>query len=537
MSYFNSRRSAVVARNGAVATSQPLASQAGLNVLQQGGNAVDAAVATAAALNVLEPMSTGIGGDMFALIWMAAEKKVVAVNGSGRSAKGANSEDIRAKGYTTIPNEGPDAAFSVSVPGTVDGWQKCLDLYGGMTLSETLQSAIDYAENGYGVSEIIANQWQADAPKLKQRPSGSELLKNGKAPRHGDIIKLPELGQSLRSIAEEGAQSFYKGDIAKKISAFVQSQGGWLSEEDLASHHSDIDEPISTDYRGVKIWECPPNGAGIAALLALNILEGYNLGSMKPQSADWYHHLIESMRLGYEDAFRYVADPRVTDVPINELISKQYALRRRSLINSNCAMSEVSFGEPMGNSDTVYVTAVDAEGNACSLISSLFHSFGSGLVVPGTGIALQNRGSLFSLDPAHPNYLTGGKRPYHTILPAMATRNDEMWLSFGVMGGFQQPQGHLQVISNMVDYGMSSQDALDALRFSIEVEGSGAIRVEEDIEPQVIAELRNRGHDIVVVSGKDRIMFGGGQIISRDPTTGVLIAGSEPRKDGAAIGW
>jgi len=363
------------------------------------------------------------------------------------------------------------------------------------------------------------------------------MLKNGNAPRHGDVMKLPELGQSLRSIAEGGAESFYKGDIAKKISDYVQSQGGWISEEDLSSHHSDIDEPISTDYRGVKVWECPPNGSGIAALMALNILEGYDVGSMEPQSADWYHHLVESTRLGYEDAFRYVADPRVTDVPIDELVSKQYASKRRSLINSDRAMAEVSFGEPMGNSDTVYVTAVDGEGNACSLINSLFHGFGSGLVVPGTGIALQNRGSLFSLDSSHPNYLTGGKRPYQTIIPAMATRDDEMWLSFGVMGGFQQPQGHLQVISNMVDYGMTSQDALDALRFSIEVEGSGAIRVEEDIDPKVVEELRKRGHDIVVVAGKDRIMFGGAQVISRDPETGVLMGGSEPRKDGAAIGW
>ena len=537
MSHFNSRRSAVVARNGVVSTSQPLASQAGLNILQQGGNAVDAAVATAAALNVLEPMSTGIGGDMFALIWMASDKKVVAVNGSGRSAQGANPEDVKTKGYDAIPNDGPDAAFSVSVPGTVDGWQKCLDLHGRMTLSETLQPAIKYAEDGYGVSQVISDQWEASVPKLKQRTSGAELLKNGRAPRHGDVMKLPELGHSLRTIAEGGAESFYKGELAKRISDFVQSEGGWITEDDLSSHHSDIDEPISTNYRGVKVWECPPNGSGIAALMALNILEGYDVGSMRPQSADWYHHLIESMRLGYEDAFRYVADPRVTDVPIDELVSKQYAEKRRSLMDSGHAMAEVSFGEPMGNSDTVYLTAVDGDGNACSLINSLFHGFGSGLVVPGTGIALQNRGSLFSLDSSHPNYLTGGKRPYQTIIPAMATKDDEMWLSFGVMGGFQQPQGHLQVISNMVDYGMTSQDALDALRFSIDVEGSGAIRVEEDIDPKVVEDLRKRGHDVVVVSGKDRIMFGGAQVISRDSETGVLMGGSEPRKDGAAIGW
>ncbi|MBI50139.1 MAG: gamma-glutamyltransferase [Chloroflexi bacterium] len=537
MSHFNSRRSAVVARNGMVATSQPLASQAGLEMLKNGGNAVDAAVATAAALNVLEPMSTGIGGDVFALIWMASEKKVVAINGSGRSALGANPEDVKNKGYIRIPNEGPDAAFSVSVPGTVDGWQKCLSLYGRMTLSDTLKPAISYAEDGYGVSEIIASQWNLSVPKLKQRPSGAEMLKNGKAPRHGDVMRLPELGNTLRRIAESGPEEFYKGEIAKKISDFVQSEGGWITEEDMSAHHSDIDEPISIDYRGVKIWECPPNGSGIAALMALNILEGFEVDSMGPQSADWYHHSIESMRLGYSDALQYVADPRVTNVPTHELLSSSYANERRNLIHSNQAMQTVDFGEPFGNSDTVYVTAVDGDGNACSLINSLFHGFGSGLIVPDTGIALQNRGSLFSFDSSHPNYLTGGKRPYQTIIPAMATRDNEMWLSFGVMGGFQQPQGHLQVISNMVDFGMTAQETLDSLRFSIDIENSGEIRVEEDIDPTVVAELRKRGHDVVVVSGEDRIMFGGAQLISRDPHTGVLMGGSEPRKDGAAIGW
>ena len=537
LSYFSSRRSAVVARNGAVATSQPLAAQVGLQVLKKGGNAVDAAVATAAALNVVEPASTGIGGDMFALIWMGDSKKVTAINGSGHSAAAANPKSVLDKGYASIPIDGPDAAFSVSVPGTVDGWQKCLETHGTMTLGEVLQPAIQYAEGGYAVSEGIARSWAANEGKLKQRPSGGELLRGGRAPRYGEVIELHTLGRSLRAIAEGGPEAFYKGDIAARIAAYVQSEGGWITEEDLASHHSDIDEPINTEYRGVTVWECPPNGHGIAALMALNVAEGFDLSNIGPQSADRYHYLVESMRLGYADALQYVADPRVTDVPIEAMLSKDYASKRRGLVDKNKAVPDVTYGEPIGNSDTVYLTVMDGQGNGCSLINSLYHGFGSGLVVPDTGIVLQNRGALFSLDPSHPNYLEGGKRPYQTIIPAMATRDDELWLSFGVMGGFQQPQGHLQVISNMVDFGMDAQRALDALRFSIDVQETGAVMVEEDLDPKVVAELKRRGHDVVVVEGFQRGKFGGGQVISRDSETGVLTAGSEPRNDGSAVGW
>ena len=537
LTYFNSRRSAVTATNGAVATSQPLAAQVGLQILQKGGNAVDAAVATAAALNVLEPMSTGIGGDMFALIWMADTKKVTAINGSGHSAAGANPEDVISKGYSSIPNNGPDAGLAVSVPGTVDGWHKCLEKHGTMTLKEVLQPAISYAENGYAVTDVIAYQWGEAEAKLKQRPSGSEMLLNNKAPRQGDFIKLENLGKSLKSIAEDGPDGFYKGEIARKISKYVQSEGGWLTEEDLANHSSDWDEPICTNYRDVTVWECPPNGSGIAALMAMNIAEGFDLASMGPQSADRYHYLIESLKLGYADALQYVADPRVTDVPIKGMLSKSYATARRAKISPDRANNDVSYGKPVPNADTVYLTVADKYGNACSFINSLYSGFGTGLVVPETGIALQNRGSLFSLDSSHPNFLRGNKRPYQTIIPAMATRNDEMWLSFGVMGGFQQPQGHLQVISNMVDFNMNSQQALDALRFSVDIEETGIVRVEEDIDPDVLSELTKRGHEIEVVSGYRRIMFGGAQTVSRDPETGVLTAGSEPRKDGAAVGY
>ena len=537
MPYFNSRRSSVVARNGIVATSQPLAAQVGIDVLKQGGNAVDAAVATAAALNVLEPMSTGIGGDMFALVWMNDTKKVVAVNGSGRSASAANTQDVKDKGYSEIPNNGPHAGLAVSVPGTVDGWQTCLDKFGQMSMAEVLKPAIKYAKEGFAVSQVIANAWKDSAPLLSQRKSGTQMLPGGKAPNYGEIVKFPELAKSLDSISKEGPEAFYKGDIARKISEYVQSEGGWLTTEDLSNHSSSIDIPISTDYRGVTIWECPPNGSGIAALMALNIAEGFDLSDVGPQSVDRYHLLIESMRLSYEDSFRYVADPRVSNVPVEDLLSKKYASERRSLISSNKAIKNVSYGNPNGNSDTVYLSVIDGDGNACSFINSLFSGFGTGLVVPDTGIALQNRGSLFSMDPNHPNYLEGNKRPYQTIIPAMATRNEELWLSFGVMGGFQQPQGQLQVISNMVDHNMDSQEALDSLRFSVDVDENGHVLVESDLDQEVVKGLRAKGHDVTVVNGYDRILFGGGQIISRDSNTGLLTGGSEPRKDGAAIGY
>jgi len=537
VSFFNSRRSDVVSKNGIVATSQPIAAQVGLRILQDGGNAVDAAVGTAAALNVLEPMSTGIGGDMFALMWLADSKKVVAVNGSGRSAIQADPEYVLGKGYPSIPTEGPDSALAVSVPGTVDGWQMCLDLYGTMEMNRVLRDPIKYAKEGFAVSDVISDAWQSSEVKLRYRASGGEMLPGGSAPRHGDIVSLKTLANSLTQIAEGGAEAFYKGDIAKKISRFVQEEGGWITEQDLAEHRSDHDVPISTDYRGVTVWECPPNGQGIAALMALNIAEGFDVASMGSQSVDSYHHLVESMRLGYSDALQYVADPRVTDVPINGMLSKEYASIRRNLINKEGSIKAVTYGQPIPNSDTVYLTVVDREGNACSFINSLYQGFGTGLVVPDTGIALQNRGALFSLDPNHPNYLEGGKRPYQTIIPGMATRDGELWLSFGVMGGFQQPQGHLQVISNMVDFGMTPQQALDALRFSVDVNDQEIVWVEEDLDESVVSGLKKLGHAVMVASGYDRTMFGGGQIISRDPETGSLMGGSEPRKDGAAVGW
>ena len=530
--YFDSRRSTVHASRGMVATSQPLAAMAGLRMLMNGGNAVDGAVAAAAALSVVEPFSTGVGGDLFALVWMDSEKQVRALNASGRAPQAASLDELVSKGWLQIPSDNP---YAVTTPGTVDGWATLLQRHGSMPLSEVLQPAIEHAEQGFPVTGIIAYVWAKEAPVLGQYPSGGELLLDGRAPKEGEIVRLPELGKTLRIIAEGGAEAFYSGDLSDKITGFIQGLGGWLSVDDMATHTSTWDEPISTEYRGVTCWECPPNTHGIAALAALNICEGFDLGSMGFQSTDSYHYQIEAMKLAFADALHYVADPRVSQVPVKELLSKEYAQRRRSLITLDRAIVTAVPGSVGTNGDTVYVSCIDQQGNACSLINSLFTSFGTGLVVPGTGIVLQNRGALFSLDPSHPNVLEPGKRPYHTIIPAMATRNGELWLCFGVMGGFQQPQGHLQVIVNMVDFGLDPQEALNALRFSVQP-GDG-VYLEEGIPRTVVDSLQSRGHDVFLVEGYERYVMGGGQIIERDPESGSLRGGSEPRKDGMAIGW
>ena len=532
--FFNSRRSTVHATQGMVATSQPLAAMAGLRALMAGGNAVDAAVTAAATLNVVEPMSTGVGGDLFALIWKARDKQVLALNGSGRAPMAARIDALRAQGRSRMPAFGP---FSVSVPGTVHGWEVLLAREGTISLADALRPAIAYAAQGFPVSDIIAFQWQQQEEKLAALPSGQELLTNGRAPREGELMRLPTLADTLRAVAEGGSKSFYTGPTAAAMADFVQEQGGWLAESDLAQHHSDWDDPIKTDYRGVDCWECPPNGQGIIALEALNIVEGFDIGEMGPQSVDRYHHLIEATRLGFADAFEYLADPRAAAVPTEMWASKEYADRRRGLIDPARAMETAPYGKPVPGSDTVYISVVDGAGNACSLINSVFANFGSGLVVPGTGIVLHNRASLFSLEPEHPNALAGGKRPFHTIIPALATRDGELWLCYGVMGGFMQPQGHLQVVTNMVDFGMDAQRALDAPRFQV---AGDAVWLEGDVDSAVLAGLHRLGHRVSVMHGPQRGGaggMGGGQVISRNPATGVLSGGSEPRKDGAAVGW
>tara|TARA_B100000945_G_scaffold218977_1_gene176753 strand:- start:3092 stop:4708 length:1617 start_codon:yes stop_codon:yes gene_type:complete len=538
MSFFSSRRSTVHGINGGVATSQPLASQVGIDVLKAGGNAVDAAITMASTLGVVEPMSTGIGGDIFALIWDPKSEKISSFNGSGTSSRNSNPEELISKGFTSIPTEGEGGAFSVSVPGSVDGWQKILDKFGTISLSESLQPGIKLAEEGYPVSELISWAWSENESKLKFRKSGSELLnKNNKAPKEGEIIRLPELASSMYTISKEGPKAIYDGSISKKISDFIRSEGGWLDEEDLKNYKSFWTDPIKTNYRGYEVYECPPNGQGLAALIALNIIENLDLKQIEHGSSDFYHYLIEAIRIGFADTLWYVTDPSKSEIPIKNLLSKEYGKYRFNEIDKDSVIKTVSHNTFETKGDTVYITAIDKNGMGCSLINSTFQGFGSGLVVPETGIALQNRGALFSLDKKHPNYLEPNMRPFHTIIPCMVTKDSKLFLSFGVMGGFQQPQGHLQVISNIIDYGLDPQKALDALRFSLDVDDMKTISVEEDISESVINRLQDKGHKIDIVKGNERMKFGGAQVAKYDHQTGVISLGTEPRKDGSAIAY
>ena len=529
---FDSRRSNVRARNGMVATSQPLAAMAGLRMLMNGGTAVDAAVAAAAALNVVEPFSTGVGGDVFSLVWSARAGKVYALNASGRSAAAADAESLRTQGYGSIPD---DSGYAVTAPGAVSGWQALLDRFGNMGMADVLRPAIEYAEAGYPVSEMVAFQWAGAEARLKQHYSGEELLLRGNAPRAGEVMTIRTLADTLRTIAYGGADAFYKGQIAERIAAFTQERGGWLTTEDMAEHAPSWEEPISANYRGVDVWQCPPNNQGVNVLLGLNIAEGFDIGAMGPQSADRHHHLIECARLALTDGMYHITDPAQMRMDTGRLISKSYAAARRRFIREQHAMDNVPRGVKPEDGDTVYITCVDGEGNACSLINSVFSDFGTGLVVPGTGIALHSRGASFSLDPSHPNVLAPKKLPFHTLIPGIATKNDELWLSYGVMGTVQQAQGQIQVLSNMIDFGMSPQESLDAPRFSYRPL-EGKVGLEPRIPGEIAEELRARGHRIVITESHP-LYFGGGQVIARDAETGALTGGSEPRNDGCAVGW
>jgi len=537
MSFFSSRRSTVHGKNGGVATSQPIASQVGIDVLKAGGNAVDAAVTMASTLGVVEPMSTGIGGDIFALIWDPKTEKIASFNGSGTSSRNSDPNELINKGLASIPTEGEGAAYSVSVPGSVDGWQKILKKFGTISLSDSLSPAIKLAEEGFPVSKLISWQWRENEDKLLYRNSGNELLKNGKAPEEGDVIKLTTLAQSMHEISKKGPKVLYEGDLGEKITNYIRQEGGWLDNEDLKNYKSYWTDPIKTNYRGYDVFECPPNGDGLAALISLNIIENLDFRNIKHGSSDFYHYLIESMKLGFSDALWHVTDPEKNEIPIDKLLSKEYSKERFNLINSKNIMNQVSHNTFETSGDTVYITAIDGNGMGCSLINSTFQGFGSGLVVPETGIALQNRGALFSLDKSHPNFLEPNMRPFHTIIPCMVTKNNKLFLSFGVMGGFQQPQGHLQVISNIIDYGLDPQDALDALRFSLDVDDMKTISIEDDLDINVINDLKSKGHKIKVVSGNERIMFGGAQVARYNNETGVISLGTEPRKDGSALAY
>ena len=531
---FSSRRSATLGLNGTVATSNPLAANAGLDILKKGGHAVDAAVCAVSVLNVVEPMSTGVGGDVFALVYDSKTKSVKALNGSGKSSIKTDINKLDEMGLNSIPLDGQNSGMAVSVPGCVDAWDQLLDKFGTFSLDTVLAPAVDCAQNGFGVSEITANSWKQSELKLSINGI-CEFLPSGSAPRFGQKVLLPQLCSTLKGISENGKSFFYQGIIPEKISSYVKKFRGWICEEDFKKHTCSWVEPISSNYRGHDVWECPPNGQGIAALIALNIIENIDFSDSSIEPALLLHYKIEAMKIAFQDALWYVADPEKVKIPVDELLSKTYAKQRFDEIKKDKANMEYRKGNFKQSGDTVYVSVIDGNGNACSFISSLYESFGTGLVVPDTGIVLQNRGALFSTDPEHPNFLEPAKRPFNTIIPGMITRNRNLVSSFGVMGGFQQPQGQLQVISNMIDFGMNPQEALDYARFMIAIEDDITF-AEDSIDQEVISGLKSNGHSVSLISGVNRGFFGGGQIINRTDE-GVLIGGSDPRKDGLSVSY
>jgi gamma-glutamyltranspeptidase / glutathione hydrolase len=536
---FSSRRSAVVGSRGMVATTQPLAVAAGLEILRMGGTAADAAVATAAALNVTEPTSTGIGGDAFALYFEAATGQVTALNASGRAPAALTLERIQKEGLgDELP---PFHPYTITVPGACSGWCEMVARHGQLSMANVLAPAIRLAEEGYPVAPTTAYFWSRGAKRqLAEALNGHELTIAGRGPNPGEIFSNPGLARTFKLVAEGGADAFYQGEISAAIAAVVQEAGGCLNEADLAAHTATWDDPISTLYRGYRIWECPPNGQGLAALIALNILEGFELSPLHSLSAERLHLQIEALRLAFADTRWYVSDPQFSNIPLEQLLSKEYAAERRKLINPQLATLDQQRGAPVAASDTVYLTVVDADGNACSFINSNYMGFGTGIVPKGWGFTLQNRGHNFSLDPEHPNALEPGKRPYHTIIPSMITcpegSRDELFASFGVMGGFMQPQGHLQVASALIDDGVDPQAALDRPRFCIQSgEANGSVGIEYGVPENEYTKLTVMGHPTQMVSGFGRGLFGRGQIIMRTAESGVLWGGSDPRADGCAM--
>lgn len=561
---FVSRRSPVLGRRGMVATSQPPAVAAGLEILAAGGNAADAAVATAAALNVTEPTSTGIGGDAFALFYQAATGTVTALNGSGRAPAALSLERLEREGF-----QGVLPAFhahTITVPGACAAWCDLVARHGRLPLLRVLAPAIRLAEEGFPVAPVTAFHWARGAARqLAAAPNGGELLIDGRAPRPGEIFRNPGLACTLRLVAEGSARAFYQGPIAEAIAQVVRDAGGCLDESDLAAHRSEWPRPITTTYRGYRVWECPPNGQGLAALLALNILEGFDPADMPRGSALRLHRQIEALRLAFADTRWFAADPATDPAPLSQLLSKRYADTRRALLRDDRAMSDPRRGTPVAGSDTVYLSVVDWEGNACSFINSNYMGFGTGIVPQGWGFTLQNRGLGFSLDPDHPNRLAPGKRPYHTIIPSLITRvatslspsddasrepsadesipglaapaGEALFACFGVMGGFMQPQGHVQVAMGLIDDHLDPQAVLDQPRFCIAAETSdGPIAVESGLPASMLADLAARGHSLELILGHARAVFGRGQIIVRDADSGVLWGGSDPRADGCAMG-
>lgn len=535
-------RSVVVAANGMVATSQPLAAQAGLEVFKRGGNAADAAIAASAMLGLVEPMSCGIGGDLFVIYWDARQQKLYGLNGSGRSPYALARDVFRKQGLSQIPESGP---LSWSVPGCVAGWEDLRERFGTRPLAELLAAAIEYAEQGFPVSEVIANDWRAAESNLKRWPdSATTYLPQGRAPVEGELFRNPNLAATYRALASGGRDAFYQGEIAQRIVAFSQASGGHFAWADFADHTSEWIDPVATSYRGYDVYELPPNGQGIAALEMLNLLEGYDLAQLGPGSPEYLHLLVEAKKLAFADRARFYSDPAFDQLPVAELISKPYAERQRARIDRARAATDVPPGDPqLAHGDTIYLAVVDKDRNCCSFIQSNYYGFGSQVVPGDLGFALQNRGALFALEDDHLNRLEPHKRPFHTIIPALVAKEGRPWLVFGVMGGDMQPQGHVQVLVNLIDFGMNVQEAADAAR--VRHSGSatptglpqaadgGALAVESGISQEAIDALRQKGHTVARARGG----FGGYQAILIDWQHGTLHGGTDPRKDGCAVGY
>lgn len=532
---FMSRRSNVMGFNGMVATSQPLGAQAGLDILRQGGNAIDAAIATIATMCVVEPCSTGIGGDAFALIWIEKEKKLYGLNASGPAPMGLTADKVRAQGHESFP---PLGGLAVTVPGSLRGWEQANTRFGKLGLDTILKAPIHYAREGFPVSEIISPQWGRSKEKMSRLRDSQRVwfpYPGGRGPKPGERFKNPEFADTLSDIASNGVNTFYTGSIAAQIAAAVQADGGYLTEEDLHTYQAEWVTPIEIEYRpGYTFYEIPPNGQGLTALIALNIAKQFDIQAMGHGSYTYLHTMMEAIKLAFADAEAFIADPRQAEIPIAGLLSDSYARERAGLIDAKQAGIPLH-GDPSKHGDTVYLTTADGDGNMVSWIQSLYMGFGSGITAGETGVQLQNRGANFSLVDGHPNEAAPGKRPYHTIIPGFITKDGEAFSSFGVMGGFMQPQGHLLVGSNLVDFQMSPQAALDAPRFNWQKEKEFAL--EPAFGPAVYEEMRLRGHNIMPQEKAMHLHYGGGQAIVKDPESGAYIGGTEPRADGAAVSF
>jgi gamma-glutamyltranspeptidase/glutathione hydrolase len=531
-------RSEIIGKQGMVATSHPLATQIGLDILKQGGTATDAAIAANAALGLMEPTGCGIGGDLFALVWDAETNHLYGINGSGKSPQLLTIDYFTSNRLEKIPSFGP---LPVTVPGCVDAWFELHEKFGKLPIEQILAPSIKYAEEGFPVTELISHYWDLSLKRLGGYPNVMDTYSiDGKAPQKGDIFTNPDLGNTYKLIAKEGRRAFYNGSIAKTIVNYIQGQGGFLSEEDFSMHNSEWVEPVSTDYRGYDIWELPPNGQGITAQIMLNILEGFTFSPEEFGTARHLHLVTEAKKLAFEDRAKFIGDPNFSNIPVDKLLSKEYGSERRELIDTTHAKA-FSYGAP-NKSETVYLTVADQWGNMVSLIQSNYRGMGSGMVPPGLGFMLQNRGELFSLTPGDVNEYAPGKRPFHTIIPAFVTKDQKPWLSFGVMGGDFQPQGHVQIIMNLIDFKMNLQEAGDAPRFS-HTGGStptghkerttGQVFVVSGISYETVRALMELGHPVSYDLGG----YGGFQGIIYDHGRGVYIGASESRKDGQAAGY